>query len=669
MRSALLFAVSPALVFGFKTDRRDISSLSLFSSPSLKIQDEGAFEAASFLNRLRGIPLGMPAGAVSPQQQQMRGAEQQRMLLGDMYGRLRERAPMPVPAKPMAVGHAPLRAAPRVLPRAQVAQLARPLTPAARLIRPAAPAPPMGVPAAQLVRPGAPLARMERPLGAGLGPRPQPRPLPGEARLLRMQAPAPMQAQGVLGKGALLRTATVLPPRAAAAAPAAAAPAAGAGSRLPEAPAELPAEQREQILKQIKQEVVQVMKRNVDAKARDKEVAGTAGRHPVEDVAHAALVKISGGGAADEIILTNITDPITGTVLLPQCSVKELRVLGVGGMGMVLAVGIVGDADAAVLGSKELAMKLMYEQLAEEPSTVPSAASLPPQLLRSVADGLEELFRQELDPLHTVAAAAQATKGTTGQAAVSSKAISSSNHWALPLYQASLGTGGSAVHVHGGFAFLGKVLLSEIMLGDAALLIYGSTSGIPVARLGIPAKEYVCGELIAATAKLHDAGMCHWDIKPENMLIADNGDVYLADFGMSSKTNEKRSCEEKLTPMYMEPSHAACAIKHGSVNLDPRYDAWSVGLSCYILLTDAKLLPYGMSTARHVTPFLANLDPKTNPRAPPFLKNPEDELKEHGVSPFWASLVGSLLNRDRTARPIPQEIIAKYPHFPLESSE
>ena len=424
--------------------------------------------------------------------------------------------------------------------------------------------------------------------------------------------------------------------------------------RLPEKVPEQSPEARAAILQKLQREVVNVMQTNIQAKTHDKRVAGKRARHPVEDVAHDALIAMSGGSAVGDIILQNLSDPLTGRQVLAKCVVRDLTVLGVGGMGMVLAVGVVNEEAAAVLGAKELALKVMYYQF-EGPNP-------PRPFVQQLAKGLNEMFEQELDPLRTVA------KTTTFEGGeVTAKRIASDNKWALPMYQAVAGVSQIGnIYVHQNFGFFSKVILSQIMLGDGGDLIYQSPHGGRVSRLTPEGRQYYCSELITATAKLHEAKLCHWDIKPENTLIGHDGTVHLADFGMSGRTNEPRSCEEKLTPLFMDPEHASCALRHGFTSLNPQYDGWSVGLTCYIVMTNAAL-PYGIRPAKKLVEYLSSLSLVPH-AASEQIKDPEKDLRDNGISPFWSTVVASLLARNRGDRPTLQELVAKYPKWPLGSN-
>ena len=47
--------------------------------------------------------------------------------------------------------------------------------------------------------------------------------------------------------------------------------------------------------------------------------------------------------------------------------------------------------------------------------------------------------------------------------------------------------------------------------------------------------------MLAALAAAHDAGLVHRDVKPENVLISDRGQVKVADFGLAKAVSSQTS--------------------------------------------------------------------------------------------------------------------------------
>jgi serine/threonine-protein kinase len=102
----------------------------------------------------------------------------------------------------------------------------------------------------------------------------------------------------------------------------------------------------------------------------------------------------------------------------------------------------------------------------------------------------------------------------------------------------------------------------------------------------LPVEQSVA--LLAAVARavayLHGEGLIHRDLKPSNILVDENGQPYLTDFGLA-KLLEGGSHLTKSgailgTPSYMPPEQAA-----GGQGVGPRSDVYSLGAILYELLT------------------------------------------------------------------------------------
>ncbi|MEK7712267.1 MAG: serine/threonine-protein kinase, partial [Pseudomonadota bacterium] len=80
---------------------------------------------------------------------------------------------------------------------------------------------------------------------------------------------------------------------------------------------------------------------------------------------------------------------------------------------------------------------------------------------------------------------------------------------------------------------------------------------------------------------VHDAGLLHLDIKPDNIYLRRNGVPMLIDFGSArQRTNANRSQKVALTPGY-----AALEQYPGHGNLGPGADVYSMGTTLYRCIT------------------------------------------------------------------------------------
>ncbi|MHC4780987.1 MAG: serine/threonine-protein kinase, partial [Planctomycetota bacterium] len=110
-------------------------------------------------------------------------------------------------------------------------------------------------------------------------------------------------------------------------------------------------------------------------------------------------------------------------------------------------------------------------------------------------------------------------------------------------------------------------------------------------------------------AHAHEHEIIHRDIKPDNIMITEKGEVKLADFGLARelKTDNDISQTGQIlgTPYYMSPE--ACQAEP----VDGRGDIYSLGATFYFMVTGAK--PFSGNTPYEV--ILKHMkDPLTDPR-------------------------------------------------------
>lgn len=88
--------------------------------------------------------------------------------------------------------------------------------------------------------------------------------------------------------------------------------------------------------------------------------------------------------------------------------------------------------------------------------------------------------------------------------------------------------------------------------------------------------------VLGGLAAAHRAGLVHRDVKPENVLISDEGDVKIVDFGLVRAVAEAGITSTSVilgTAAYLSPEQ----VKDG--NASPRSDVYAVGVVAYELLT------------------------------------------------------------------------------------
>ncbi|KAG4925357.1 hypothetical protein JHK87_050897 [Glycine soja] len=102
-------------------------------------------------------------------------------------------------------------------------------------------------------------------------------------------------------------------------------------------------------------------------------------------------------------------------------------------------------------------------------------------------------------------------------------------------------------------------------------------------RLKVDVARKYFQQLISAVDYCHSRGVCHRDLKPENLLLDENEDLKVSDFGLSALAESK--CQDGLlhttcgTPAYASPE---VINRKGYDGM--KADIWSCGVILYVLL-------------------------------------------------------------------------------------
>ena len=136
-------------------------------------------------------------------------------------------------------------------------------------------------------------------------------------------------------------------------------------------------------------------------------------------------------------------------------------------------------------------------------------------------------------------------------------------------------------------------------------------------RLDVEQATNIAKQLCRALEAAHHEGVIHRDLKPQNVLMDQQGVAYILDFGLASSAELGASLAGELmgTPRYMSPEQAE------SLPLDHRSDLYALGLILYEMVTGD--LPFESETVMQAMYQRVTQAPKNpkllNPELPDYL--------------------------------------------------
>ncbi len=130
-----------------------------------------------------------------------------------------------------------------------------------------------------------------------------------------------------------------------------------------------------------------------------------------------------------------------------------------------------------------------------------------------------------------------------------------------------------------------KFLTMELVDGESLGSLVARDGALPLARV-VEIASGICAGLGSA----HAAGVVHRDLKPDNVLLAEDGRVVLTDFGIARAfTDGGAGSTIGLlvgTPAYMAPEQV-----EGQREIDARADIYALGVVIYELVTGRRAWP------------------------------------------------------------------------------
>ncbi|XP_061128552.1 misshapen-like kinase 1 isoform X2 [Syngnathus typhle] len=148
---------------------------------------------------------------------------------------------------------------------------------------------------------------------------------------------------------------------------------------------------------------------------------------------------------------------------------------------------------------------------------------------------------------------------------------------------------------------------------------------------------YICREVLRGLSHLHSHHVIHRDIKGQNVLLTENAEVKLVDFGVSAQLDKTIGRRNTFigTPYWMAPEVIACD-ENPEATYDYRSDLWSLGITALEMAEGA--------------PPLCDMHPMRALFLIP--RNPPPRLKSKKWSKRFLSFIDSCLVKNHLQRPI-----------------
>ncbi|XP_047542947.1 serine/threonine-protein kinase mig-15 isoform X1 [Vanessa atalanta] len=174
----------------------------------------------------------------------------------------------------------------------------------------------------------------------------------------------------------------------------------------------------------------------------------------------------------------------------------------------------------------------------------------------------------------------------------------------------------------------------------------GSVTDLVKSTKGQSLKEewisYICREILRGLSYLHSNKVIHRDIKGQNVLLTDNAEVKLVDFGVSAQLDRTIGRRNTFigTPYWMAPEVIACD-ENPEATYDNRSDLWSLGITALEMAESQ--------------PPLCDLHPMRALFLIP--RNPPPRLKSKKWAKKFHSFIETVLVKDYHQRPYTEQLL------------
>ncbi|XP_064188706.1 traf2 and NCK-interacting protein kinase-like isoform X11 [Anguilla rostrata] len=164
---------------------------------------------------------------------------------------------------------------------------------------------------------------------------------------------------------------------------------------------------------------------------------------------------------------------------------------------------------------------------------------------------------------------------------------------------------------------------------------------------------YICREILRGLTHLHQHKVIHRDIKGQNVLLTENAEVKLVDFGVSAQLDRTVGRRNTFigTPYWMAPEVIACD-ENPDATYDFKSDLWSLGITAIEMAEGA--------------PPLCDMHPMRALFLIP--RNPAPRLKSKKWSKKFQSFIDSCLVKSHGQRPSTEQLL-KHPFIRDQTNE
>ncbi|MCX6857137.1 MAG: serine/threonine-protein kinase, partial [Verrucomicrobia bacterium] len=104
---------------------------------------------------------------------------------------------------------------------------------------------------------------------------------------------------------------------------------------------------------------------------------------------------------------------------------------------------------------------------------------------------------------------------------------------------------------------------------------------VSMGKLTIPKILTIIEEVCDALTYAHSKGIVHRDIKPANILIANDGRIKVADFGLAKRFDQKATMLTQSNMAMGTPDYAAPEQYDSKADIDHRADLYALGVMLY----------------------------------------------------------------------------------------